>query len=63
MLDLAELQLISDGSIFAVKIVSISSFCWKNLVMFSISLGGYRQSSSGKAIRADVAFLRRNFLI
>ena len=53
--------LISDGSIFAVKIVSNSPSRWNNFVIFSISLGGYRQSSSGKAINADAACLAPKF--
>jgi len=54
--------LISDGSIFVVKIVSNSSFFWNNFVIFSISLGGYSQLSSGKAINADTACLAPKFL-
>ena len=44
-----------DGSIFAVIIVS-TFFCVSNIfAIFSIVEGGYKQSSSGKAIREHLA--------
>ena len=44
-----------DGSIFAIIMVS-TFFCVSNIfAIFSIVEGGYKQSSSGKAIREDLA--------
>ena len=54
--------LISDGSILAVSIVSTFVCVSNSFTMCSIVDGGYKQSSSGKAIREHLASLAPWFL-